>query len=176
MQRIKQIVLGLLGLIALIVVVGFFLPSEFAIARSTVINAPPERIFAQLDDPRAWKHWTVWNQRDPQMQLSYSGPARGLNAGWQWRSASEGNGEMVFTSIDPNRQLDYTLSFPDMGMRSSGVLRLEASGSGTRLTWTNAGDMGMNPINRYFGLFMDQLVGPDFEAGLANLKRRVEQG
>jgi hypothetical protein len=34
--------------------------------------------------------------------------------------------------------------------------------------------MGGNPVNRWFGLFMDRLVGPDFEAGLGNLKRVAE--
>ena len=59
-------------------------------------------------------------------------------------------------------------------MRSSGQLRLETAGAGTRVTWTNEGDMGANPVNRYFGLFMDRLVGPDFEGGLKNLKVLVE--
>jgi hypothetical protein len=59
-------------------------------------------------------------------------------------------------------------------MRSSGQLRLEPAGAGTRVTWTNEGDMGTNPVNRYFGLFMDRLVGPDFEGGLKNLKTIVE--
>jgi hypothetical protein len=34
--------------------------------------------------------------------------------------------------------------------------------------------MGGNPVNRYFGVMMDRLVGPDFEAGLANLKALAE--
>jgi len=36
------------------------------------------------------------------------------------------------------------------------------------------GDLGHSPVNRWFGLFMDKLVGPDFDAGLANLKRLSE--
>ena len=48
-------------------------------------------------------------------------------------------------------------------------------GSGTRVTWTNEGDMGANPVNRYFGLMMDSMVGPDFEAGLKNLKALAER-
>jgi hypothetical protein len=35
--------------------------------------------------------------------------------------------------------------------------------------------MGGNPVNRYFGVMMDRLVGPDFEAGLANLKALAEK-
>jgi hypothetical protein len=32
------------------------------------------------------------------------------------------------------------------------------------------GDVGNNPINRYFVFFMDNMVGADFEIGLENLK------
>jgi hypothetical protein len=36
------------------------------------------------------------------------------------------------------------------------------------------GELGRNPLYRWFGVFMDKLVGPDFEAGLANLRRLAE--
>jgi hypothetical protein len=36
------------------------------------------------------------------------------------------------------------------------------------------GDLGRNPLYRWFGVFMDKLVGPDFESGLSNLKRLGE--
>jgi hypothetical protein len=34
--------------------------------------------------------------------------------------------------------------------------------------------MGGNPLMHYFALFMDKMVGPDFEAGLWGLKTRAE--
>ncbi|HEY9103188.1 SRPBCC family protein [Chitinimonas sp.] len=175
MKLLKRLVLGLAGLVALLLVIGLLLPSHYAVQRSTEIQAPADKVFAHLDAPAAWKAWTVWNRRDPQMKIAYSGPERGVNAAWRWESATEGNGGMVFTAIDPNRQLTYRLEFPDMGMVSTGVLLLEPAGNGTRVTWTNEGDMGRNPVNRYFGLLMDKMVGPDFESGLANLKQIVEK-
>ena len=36
-------------------------------------------------------------------------------------------------------------------------------------------DMGANPLYRWMGLFMDKLTGPDFDAGLANLKAVAEK-
>jgi carbon monoxide dehydrogenase subunit G len=83
---------------------------------------------------------------------------------------------MEFTAAVPNRRVDYSLAFQDFGMSSRGQLRLTPEGEGTRVTWTNEGDMGGNPVNRYFGLLMDRMVGPDFEAGLANLKAAAERG
>ena len=38
------------------------------------------------------------------------------------------------------------------------------------------GNMGRNPVYRWMALFMDRMVGPDFEAGLANLKALAEKG
>jgi uncharacterized protein YndB with AHSA1/START domain len=174
MKWFRRIVLASLGVIGLLLAIGMLLPSGFRIQRSVEMAAAPDRVYPLIADPREWKRWSVWNRRDPAMAMEYSGAPRGSGARWAWKSASEGNGEMEFTKVVANERVDYALTFPDMGMRSSGQLRLEASGAGTRVTWTNEGDMGSNPVNRYFGLFMDRLVGPDFEGGLKNLKVLVE--
>jgi hypothetical protein len=81
---------------------------------------------------------------------------------------------MEFVEADPPNRLAYRLSFPEFGMQSKGLLRIVPDGAGVRVSWTNEGDMGSNPLNRWFGLMMDRLVGPDFEGGLANLKRLAE--
>jgi uncharacterized protein YndB with AHSA1/START domain len=175
MKWLKRAVLAVVALIAVLFAVGMLLPSGFRVQRSIVVNAPASRIYPMISQPRQWKEWAVWNQRDPAMRIEYSGPESGAGARWSWQSATEGNGVMEFTAALPDKRVDYALSFPDLGMTSSGQLRLAPAGAGTRVTWTNEGDMGANPINRYFGLVMDRLVGPDFEAGLANLKSAAER-
>jgi hypothetical protein len=42
------------------------------------------------------------------------------------------------------------------------------------VTWSNAGELGYNPVNRWFGLLMDNFMGRDFEEGLRNLKTQAE--
>ena len=54
-------------------------------------------------------------------------------------------------------------------------MALEPAGSATKVTWSNFGDLGGNPLVRYFGLVMDKMVGADFEAGLAGLKALAEK-
>ena len=41
----------------------------------------------------------------------------------------------------------------------------------TNVKWVMEGDMGNNPIKKYFGLMMDKMMGPDFENGLKNLAK-----
>lgn len=175
MKWFGRIALGLLAAVGLLLGIGMLLPSGFKVQRQVEMAAAPERIYPLIVDPREWKRWTVWNRRDPAMTMEYGGAPSGTGARWAWKSATEGNGEMQFTGAVPAERIDYALTFPDMGMRSNGQLRLEPTARGTRVTWTNEGEMGSNPVNRYFGLFMDRLVGPDFEGGLQNLKALVER-
>lgn len=174
MKTVLKLLAALVVAVLLLVAVGFALPSAFKVERAVQIEAPAAEVFGLIASPREWKRWSAWNARDPAMRIEYTGPESGLGAGWSWQSASEGNGVMEFTAAVPGERLDYVLRFPDFGMESKGVLRIEPAGSGVRLSWSNEGDMGGNPINRWFGLFMDDLVGPDFEAGLANVKRIAE--
>jgi uncharacterized protein YndB with AHSA1/START domain len=176
MIKAIQWTLAVLGILALLVVgAGFLLPTSYAVERSVVIDAPADRIFNHVVDPREWKRWSVWNQRDPNMQVSYGGPPFGQGARWSWKSESEGAGTMTFVRVVPNELLGYELQFADFGMKSEGELSLAPAGSGTRVTWSNRGDVGTNPLKRYLAAAMDRMVGPDFEAGLANLKRLAEQ-
>lgn len=175
MRWIRNVLLGSLVMVALLLAIGMILPSGFKVQRSVDFAATPEQIYPLIADPREWKRWSVWNQRDPAMTVQYTGAASGAGARWAWQSKSEGNGEMEFVNALPNERVDYTLSFPDFGMRSTGQLRLEPGASGTRVTWSNEGEMGSNPVNRYVALFMDRMVGPDFEGGLKNLKALVDR-
>jgi len=176
MKWLRRVLVAVVAVVALIWVIGLLLPSGFRVQRVVVIAAPPAKVYPLIADPRAWKRWAVWNQRDPAMQLQYSGAESGTGAKWSWQSKTEGSGTMEFTAAVPNESVMYTLSFPDSGMTSHGELRLAPDGAGTRITWTNEGEMGGSPITRYFGLLMDGMVGPDFAAGLANLKALAERG
>jgi uncharacterized protein YndB with AHSA1/START domain len=176
MIKFIQWTLAVIGTLALAIVgVGLFLPSSFHVERSIVVNAPPGKVYDLVSDPRTWAKWSVWNQRDPAMDITYSGPPFGQGAKWSWASKSEGSGSMEFVKVEPNRRIDYTLAFPEFGMKSAGEWNFEAQGAGTRASWSLRGDVGPNPLKHYLAWSMDRMVGPDFEAGLANLKALAEK-
>ena len=175
-MKIIQWTLVVIGsLMLLIVGVGLFLPSQFEVQRAIDIDAPPEKVYDYVVDTRQWKSWTAWNRRDPDMRIVYSGPPFGMGAKWSWESKTEGRGSMEFTRVEPNRRVEYRLLFPEFNMTSTGALILEPVGKGTRITWTNVGDTGNNPLKHYLSATMDRMVGPDFEQGLANLKALAEK-
>ncbi|TAG79177.1 MAG: polyketide cyclase [Burkholderiales bacterium] len=163
----------LIGLVLVVLLAGFLLPSTYSAQRSVTINAPADKVYPLVANVKAWKGWTVWNQRDPNMQLSYAGPESGVGAKWAWKSKTEGNGAMEFTAAEPNKRIAYALQMEGM-TPAPGDIKFEPAGNATKVTWSMSGDAGMNPMFRWFGYFMDRLVGPDFEAGLTNLKKLAE--
>jgi len=175
MKVLKWLLIVVVLLLAVLLVGGMLLSPKFAVTRSVVVNAPPEKVYPLVASPREWKQWSVWNRRDPAMQIVYSGPDSGAGAAWSWKSKSEGDGRMTFTAAEPNRKVDYDLYFPDFGTTSTGSIALAPEGSGTKVTWTMNGDFGSNPLFRWFALAADSMVGKDFDGGLQNLKAIAEK-
>ena len=174
MTVLKNFVVGIGVVLVIFFAVGFVLPSEFKVERSITIDAPADKVFVHVADLKAWKTWGVWFKRDPQMQIKYSGPEKAVGMKSEWISESEGSGEMQVLELSPNKKLTYSLYFPEFEMGSTGEFRLEERDGKTHVTWMDYGDVGANPINHYFAAFMDSMIGPDFEAGLDNLKILVE--
>jgi hypothetical protein len=176
MKIFKIILAVLISLIVILVLVGFLLPRKVVVTREESINASLWVVHSQVAAPTHWQQWGVWNQRDPAMRLNYSGPGAGVGAKWSWQSASEGNGDMEITADDPPRELTYSLKFADWGMVTNGRFKFHPTNDVvTKVTWMMEADLGNNPLSRYFGLFMDRMVGGDFAASLANLKVVAEK-
>jgi polyketide cyclase/dehydrase/lipid transport protein len=175
MKLIIKIFGVIFGIWVVLMLVGFFLPGHFRVERRIVIAASPAAIYPLVSDLRAWKGWGVWFARDPDMKISYSPATTEVGAWSQWTSKSQGDGKMTISSTHPNDLFEYRMEFSDMGMVSLGGMRLTpVDRAGTEVSMTMEGDLARNPMYRWFGLFMDKLVGPDFEAGLVNLKRLSE--
>ena len=119
MRWLKWILGLVLALAALLVGGGLLLSPQFEVSRSIRINAPADKVYALVASPRAWKEWSVWNRRDPAMQITYFGPESGTGAGWSWVSQSEGDGRMTLVQADPPRKVVFELYFPDFGSTST---------------------------------------------------------
>lgn len=175
MKILKRALLTILAVVGLLLVAGLFLPRTYHVERSIVINAKPAEIYPSIGTLTEWPKWTVWNEtKYPDMKQEWSTPASGVGAWSKWEGKKSGDGTTKITRADPEKGIAFDLAFNQGGYLSTGELRMEPAGAATKVTWTNDGNMGANPISRYFGLMMDKFMGPDFETGLANLKTKTE--
>ena len=108
------------------------------------------------------------------MQISFAGPESGAGATYTWNGKSSGHGTLKITRAEPDKGVGYELDFENGKYVSTGAISLVDSGGLVTVTWSNEGNLGWNPVSRYFGLLMDRMMGPDFEEGLRNLKRGLE--
>lgn len=172
---LKRIILVVLLVPILLIVISFFLPSKYRVERSEVIQAPPEAIYPRLAQLKRWPEWTVWNTNfDSTLVYTFTGPAEGAGAEMSW-TAKSGNGALKLTGADPRSGVTYELNF-EQGkfLARGGVMLTPAEGGATRTTWFNEGDLGWNPVWRYFGLLMDRMMGGEFQKNLDSLKAKTE--
>jgi uncharacterized protein YndB with AHSA1/START domain len=169
-------------LIALSVLVVAFLgvvamqPSDFRVTRSAVLAAPPEVVFAQVNDFHNWEAWSPWADLDPQAKETFEGPDRGEGAVLHWDGNSEvGAGNMTITESRPHELILIRLEFirPFAGV-STTEFAFQPEGEGTKVAWTMSGKNDF--IGKAISLFLDceKLVGEQFEEGLENMRAIVE--
>jgi carbon monoxide dehydrogenase subunit G len=164
---------GLLGLFLVFVAGGFVLPDKTHVGRSIVVVAPPEKVYAVVSDLDQSKNWQPWFALDPELSaIVEGGPAVGQKLTWTSGNSDVGSGSQETVALVENRQVVTAVDFGEMG-QATATLNLAPEGSGTKVDWSIDVSLG-NIIERWFGLIMDRMIGPDFEKGLANLKAHVE--
>ncbi|HEY1090334.1 MAG TPA: SRPBCC family protein [Burkholderiaceae bacterium] len=175
MKILKVLLILIVGLFACLAVGGMFINSKYSVTRSIDIKATPDKVYALVAAPKAWKQWSVWNQRDPNMAISYSGPDSGVGAVWEWKSKSEGDGRMTMTAAEPGKRVAMDLYFPDWDSTSPGEISFSVNGDMTHVEWSMSADTGKNPLMHWFALLGPGMIAPDFDAGLKNLKTLAEK-
>ena len=173
-MKILKISLGVIVGLALLLFLGsLLLPSQWQVERSIHIKAVPAEVFPYANNLTKWPEWTAWYQGEPPPVTRYSGPEAGVGAMSEWQDAS-GQGEMTITVSVPDWGMTYNLSFEHGEFTAHGEILLAPVADGTHVTWRMRGEVGMNPVAKYFALLMDYRIGADFEQSLANLKRKLE--
>jgi uncharacterized protein YndB with AHSA1/START domain len=150
-------------------------PDSFAVQRAALIDAPPEQIFPLIDDLRAQSAWSPF-EKDPDMKRMHSGPARGPGATYAWEGDRRvGAGQIAITDSKPPSKVVLSLKML-RPFKADNVVEfaLDRIGAGSRVTWTMRGQAPF--MAKLMGLFMncDNMVGTQFEEGLAKLKNLVE--
>lgn len=175
MKIFKKALIGLAGFVALLVVIGLFLPSSAHVERSVTIQAPPSAVFPLINDLRAFNEWSPWARIDPNTQYRFEGPESGTGAKMTWASEHPdvGSGSQEIIASEADRRVTVALDFGAQGTATA-YYDILAQDDGTLVTWGFDTDFGYDLVSRYFGLLFDRLIGADYEKGLVNLKELAE--
>ena len=170
------VIIIIAALIALVLVFAAMKPDTFRVERSIDVNAPPEKVYAILEDFHQWSGWSPWEKLDPALQRTHSGEPRGTGAVYAWQGNRKvGEGRMEIVDSSPPSRLIIKLDFlKPFEAHNTAEFTLVRRGAGTHLTWAMFGPA--NFMTKLMGVFMsmDRMIGKDFEAGLANMRAAAE--
>jgi len=152
-------------------------PDDFRIERSQTIKAPPEVVFALINNLHHFNSWNPFALIDPSLKIVYIGPESGAGAAYEWEGTGKaGKGRMeIAESVLPSRvtmRLEFMKPFT---AKNIAEFTITPVGPSSQVTWAMTGR------NAYFQkvmatLFnMDGMVGGQFAAGLSALKVLAER-
>ena len=181
MLEIIAIIAAVIGVaIAVVLVLAANKPDTFSVQRATTVEAPPENIFPLINDFHQWGSWSPYEHKDPAMKRSYSGAESGKGAIYAWdgnRNVGSGRMEILDASA-PSKiviKLDFFTPFEGHNTAEFTMLPQGGGTQTTNVTWLMHGPAPcMSRLMQVFVNF-DNMIGRDFEVGLANLKRVAEQ-
>jgi len=171
---LKKILVVIVAVLIVLAVVGWLLPRNKRVARSTTIARPASLVYATVNSFVLFPKWSPWQNLDPNMHQTTEGPRDGVGAKLVWSGNDNvGSGSQLITASTLNQSVASDLDFGRMGAAKSAIL-LVPDALSTQVTWTLDIDLGASPISHYFGLMMDRMIGKDYETGLSKLKTLVE--
>lgn len=149
---------------------------QFRYERSTVINAPADKIFPYLSDFKKGSLWNPYEEKDPHMKKTYSGTEGQPGSILDFEGNQDvGSGRLEVLKTVPNQSVDLKLTMikPIHGENLINY-QLTSEGNATRFTWSMSGDGGF-PM-KLMSVFIDceKMITGDFEKGFQNLKKIVE--
>jgi hypothetical protein len=175
---LKKALAVVVVLVVVLVAVVATRPARFRVERSLVIEESPRVLFDMVADFHKWEHWSPWARLDPAMKTTYEGKPGLVGSSYRWAGNDKvGEGRMTITEVNPPLQAKVKLEFlKPWPSTNETIFDLYAESGGTRVVWIMRGELDF--MGKAMSLFMDmdKAIGPDFERGLAALKRGAEDG
>ncbi len=172
-------IIAVVLVIAIAVVLGLAIrkPDVLRVTRAIPVNAPPEKIFPAISDFHQWGTWSPYEHKDPAMKRTFSGAENGKGAIYAWDGNNNvGSGRMEILEASAPSKIVIKLDFfkPFEGHNTAEFTMLP-QGDATNLVWVMYGPAPlMSKVMQVF-MNMDNMIGKDFEVGLANLKKLTEK-
>lgn len=177
MKVLKRIGLGLLGLIAVLLIIALFLPKEMHVQRDITIARPKDQVFSYISHLKNQNSYSKWALMDPNMQTSFRGTDGTPGFVSAWKGNNEvGEGEQEIKAIKQGERLETEIRFKEpFESKADAFMTTQAVDPvQTKVSWGFNGSQPypMNIMRLFFN--MDEMIGKDLEVGLANLKKNLE--
>lgn len=167
----------LLAIVAIVAILGFIAPKDFAVERSIELNVSQQVAYDALRSLKQQNHWSVWANKDPNMKQEFRGTDGEVGSVSYWNGNKEvGEGEQEIMALHAPHQIDTQLRFlKPWKATNDAYFKIDSVGQGSKVAWGFSGSspFPMNVMMMFMNL--DKSVGGDFEQGLTNFKAYIEK-
>lgn len=175
MNRWQKSLIAVFVFLVGLVLFAYILPNRWQVERSILIAASRTSIFSYINNLQQWPSWTYFSEdHDNTAQISFHGPSSGIGASLYWAGEKLGDGKLTITESNPETGVRYAMQIQGFYPAIFGKISLITTTQGTKVIWKDQGELGNNPVNRYFGLLLEPTLGVGLEKSLAKLKEIVE--
>jgi len=152
-------------------------PDTFRVERALAVKASADAVYPLIADFHRWTNWSPYEGRDPSMKRTFGGAGQGKGATYAWDGNKDiGAGRMEILEANTPSKIRIKLDFerPFEG-HNTAEFTMVPQGDATLVTWAMHGPAPfMSKLMKVF-INMDNMIGKDFEVGLANLKKLTEK-
>jgi len=164
MRYIRLLVFSIITLGLIITIISLFFPSAIHISRAVDIASGKEKVKALIADPVNWKQW--FPGADSAAYYMENGVVKGIT--------STDKSRFVIKAVT-----DSTVVVEHTGAKGGSSMmgwRFISSGNqaGFSLQWYMDFNLKWYPWEKFSGLILDKVYGPDMENGLNKLKTLAE--
>ena len=174
MRLIKAFLVGAIGLFVIITLFSLLIPSRVRVSRAVIINNTSQsEAFREIAAMNNWKNWHPIFKLDSARLVSLA-PVSGINDS-NYSILQRGKEITIqMLSADSNSVKFLLRANGENDIDNDIVLSSLPSQNSVQVEWRAITKLHWYPWQKFYGIFVDQLTGPGYEAALNGLKGYLE--
>jgi hypothetical protein len=174
MRLVKVFMAGFIGLFMVITLLSLLIPSTVKVTRTTIINnSSATKVYEQVSVLTNWKNWhPVF--KSGESTIVFSPPATAGNFPYCEIMHGSKSARISIVSADIN-SVKFVLQSPAENDVTNQLFISAIPGqNNVQVEWQALNKLNWYPWEKFYGIFIDKLTGPGYDAALEGLKTYLE--
>ena len=172
MRLIKAFIAGIFGLAIIITLFSLLIPSTVRVSRVVLINGTAGEVYAQVANFQNWKNWhPIFTDELASINL---GPVSSGDS--VYRIVHHGSEVILQLLSKDSAVIRFLLKTENKNDIDNGIVITKLSEmKAVQVEWRAETKLHWYPWEKVYGIFVDKLAGPGYEAALMGLKDFIEK-